>query len=420
MIVSKEDKAKISEKMKFTKETLITSEISYRHLFETAKNGIMVLDAETGKIINANPFLMEMLGYEKDQLIEKVIWNMGLFKDIIPSRDNFLKLQQKEYVRIADLTLQTAHGQQIHVEFIINAFLIDHHKLIRCDIRDITELKRADMEKSERAAELIIANKELAYQNREKAERAAELIIANKELAYQNQEKAKNIIINKKNEEELKLIKERLLEAQKIAHIGNWEFDVNERKLIWSDELFNILGYKPQEYQPDLNIFERYIYSEDRLFYLELRMKMGKGENVEGEYRIVRTDNKLIWIHEKSDCKFDEFRKINKIYGISQDITEMKLKETEIRESEKKYKSLTDNLPVGIVSYDTSGNIKYVNPKTIEIWGSLSLKDILSVNLFEFPELVKYGISHDFRKCIDTGEMFTVEKSYKTKLGKLV
>ena len=75
---------------------LKTSEIRYRRLFETAKDGILILDADTGRITDANPFLRDMLGYSRDELLGRMLWEIGPFKDIAASRGAFRKLQKKE------------------------------------------------------------------------------------------------------------------------------------------------------------------------------------------------------------------------------------------------------------------------------------------------------------------------------------
>ena len=120
-------------------KALAVSETSYRRLFETAKDGILILDAETGMIMDVNPFLIELLGYSKDQFIEKAIWEIGFFKDVVANQDNFLKLQQKEYIRYKDLPLETFDGRMIHVEFVSNVYLVNDVKVIQCNIRDMTE-----------------------------------------------------------------------------------------------------------------------------------------------------------------------------------------------------------------------------------------------------------------------------------------
>jgi PAS domain S-box-containing protein len=143
---------------KRAEEALSVAEIRYRRLFEMAKDGILILDAETGMIVDVNPFLVEMLGFSHEQFLGKKIWEIGFFKDIVKNKINFLELQQKEYIRYEDLPLETADGRRIDVEFISNVYWVDHQKVIQCNIRDITERKQAE---KGAMADLERSNKEL-------------------------------------------------------------------------------------------------------------------------------------------------------------------------------------------------------------------------------------------------------------------
>ena len=125
-------------------ENLLASELQYRRLFESAKDGILILDAETGMIKDVNPFLINLLDYTKEQFIEKTIWDIGFFKDIAANHDKFKELQKKDYVRYENLPLETAKGRKINVEFVSNVYLVNGKRIIQCNIRDITESKRAD------------------------------------------------------------------------------------------------------------------------------------------------------------------------------------------------------------------------------------------------------------------------------------
>jgi PAS domain S-box-containing protein len=143
----------ITERKRAEKE-LLASETRYRRLFESAKDGILILDAGTGMIVDVNPFLIELLGYSKEEFLLKKIWDVGFFKDIIANQANFLELQQKEYIRYEDLPLETSGGQTIHVEFISNVYQVNHHKVIQCNIRDITGRKQAEEELRAKTEEL--------------------------------------------------------------------------------------------------------------------------------------------------------------------------------------------------------------------------------------------------------------------------
>lgn len=129
-----------------TGDALTHSEIRYRRLFESAKDGILILDAKTGKIVDVNPFLIDLLGYTKKEFIKKSIWEIGTFQDIYENKEKFQELQQQEYVRYDDLPLVTSDGHKIHVEFVSNVYLADNIKVIQCNIRDITERANAQIE----------------------------------------------------------------------------------------------------------------------------------------------------------------------------------------------------------------------------------------------------------------------------------
>ncbi len=129
---------------KKTEKALEDSETRYRRLFESAQDGILILDAETGLIVDVNPFLTDMLGYSHETFLGKRLWEIGPFKDIEASRDRFSKLQKDGYVRYEDLPIATSDGRHIQVEFVSNVYRVDHKKVIQCNIRDITERKKAE------------------------------------------------------------------------------------------------------------------------------------------------------------------------------------------------------------------------------------------------------------------------------------
>ena len=130
------------------------SEVRYRRLFQTAKDGILILDADTGKVIDANPFMTTLLGYSHDEFLGKELWEIGLFRDITESRAAYRELQEKGYVRYENLPLETRSGQKVEVEFVSNVYAENCHKVVQCNVRDITERSRLQRLTQEQAAAL--------------------------------------------------------------------------------------------------------------------------------------------------------------------------------------------------------------------------------------------------------------------------
>ena len=128
-----------------------SSTTRYRRLFEAARDGILILNAVTGNIIDVNPFMVELLGYSRDEFLGKELWEIGLFVDREASQAAFRELQEKGYIRYESLPLETKSGARWEVEFISNVYQEGRHQVIQCNIRDITERKRA--EKAERESE---------------------------------------------------------------------------------------------------------------------------------------------------------------------------------------------------------------------------------------------------------------------------
>jgi PAS domain S-box-containing protein len=134
---------------------LRASETRYRRLFETAKDGILILDAASGKIVDANPFIKTLLGYSHDELLGKELWQIGLFGDIAASRVAFQELRETGYIRYEHLPLETRGGPKVAVEFVSNVYRADTSDVIQCNIRDITV--RSGLERQAREQGLAMA-----------------------------------------------------------------------------------------------------------------------------------------------------------------------------------------------------------------------------------------------------------------------
>ena len=116
---------------------------------------------------------------------------------------------------------------------------------------------------------------------------------------------------------------ERLLEAQQLAHIGNWEWDLQKGTLLWSDEVYRIFGVTPGEFAPSGAAFESYIHPEDKESFLRQRQQMLDEKHVALiEHRIILPDGQIRHVQERTQVKLDDTGNVMRVIGTVQDITE--------------------------------------------------------------------------------------------------
>jgi PAS domain S-box-containing protein len=125
-------------------QALIASEAQYRRLFETAQDGILIVDAGTGQIDDVNPFLLDLLGFSREEYLGKKLWQVAAFQDSEASKSAFLELQQRGYIRYDNIPLHAKTGNSVEVEFVSNIYAVGQKKVIQCNIRDITERRQAE------------------------------------------------------------------------------------------------------------------------------------------------------------------------------------------------------------------------------------------------------------------------------------
>jgi PAS domain S-box-containing protein len=256
-------------------EALTISELRYHRLFEAARDGIMIVDADTGMVIDVNPFLTGMLGYSHEAFLGKSIWGLGFFKDIVANKANFVELQQKDYIKYENLPLETSLGKLINVEFVSHVYDVAHKKVIQCNIRDITD--------------------------RKKAEEAL-------------------------RESEVKFRQTFDLSPAGIVMVG-----LDKRFLRCNNAFARFLGCLPEELVG--KAIDEVTFVEDRELGMAEMMAMVKGETKSShvQKRYVRKDGKVVWGEVAISLVRDGEEQPRYFLAIVQDVTERKQNEADIR-----------------------------------------------------------------------------------------
>jgi len=129
-----------------TEQEILASELSYRRLFEAAQDGILILDVDTGRVDDVNPFLSWLLGFSREEMIGKTVGELSPFKDIESNQAMLERLQEQGYVRYENLPLESRDGRKMAVEFVSNVYQVGDKQVIQCNVRDITERKKVEAE----------------------------------------------------------------------------------------------------------------------------------------------------------------------------------------------------------------------------------------------------------------------------------
>jgi PAS domain S-box-containing protein len=307
------------------------SEKRYRRLFESAMDGILILDFESGRVVDANPFIVSLLGYSHQALCGMYIWDIGCFKDVAASQAAFKTLQENEYIRYEDLSLQTRNGQSVDVEFVSNVYLVDHTKVIQCNIRDITERKRAE--------ELL-----------------------------------------RESEEQVLFLGEILEHADQPFAVGY----PDGRLGIFNAAFCELTGYSPEELRT-LDWSKALTPGE----WLEPEAKAlqkldSKGKAVRYEKEYIRKNSTRVPVEILTHAVRDTSDEVEYYYWFVTDISERKRVEHELM----KLSTAVDQSPVSVEITDVAGNIEYVNPKFTQVTG-YTQEEIRGQN----PRILKSGFT---------------------------
>jgi diguanylate cyclase (GGDEF)-like protein/PAS domain S-box-containing protein len=262
-------------------EALTHSEVRYRRLFETAKDGILILDADTAQIADVNPSLCELLGFPRQEFLGKLLWEMGIFSDAAASAAAFHELQERGEIRYQELPLTTRDGRELVVDFVSNMYQVEQTKVIQCDIRDITARKQA-------------------------------------EAALWNSEEQCRTIVSNINE-----------------YVYSVRFEKGAITSVYhSPKCLDITGYAPEDYYRDPFLWFTMIHDEDRDLVSDFLKHILAGRNhAPIRHRIRHKDGSERWL--LNNCSVQRIEQtgasaISRLDGFILDITDLKLAEDNI------------------------------------------------------------------------------------------
>ena len=135
-------------------QALRDSELRYRRLFQSAQDGVLILDAQTGQIIDANACMSALVGQEHGELVGKQLYEIGLFHDIEANKRAFRELQENGHIRYDHLPLKNRRGETVPVEIVSNVYYEDQRPLAKCNVRDISERNRLEQQIARQAEAL--------------------------------------------------------------------------------------------------------------------------------------------------------------------------------------------------------------------------------------------------------------------------
>jgi len=295
---------------------LIDSEEQYRRLFETASDGIVLLEKREGKITHANPAAEKMLGYNTKESIGNKLQDIGISLGMDDFQTIMQNLNKTGILNYDDVPVKTRTGQHIDTDI----YLVDRAKLVQCNIRDITERKRAE------------------------------------EKLRESEEKSRWVLDNM---------------ADVIAVM-----DMNLRFTYVSPSIMRMRGYTVEE--ATAQTLEQVMTPESlrivaRVFEEEMKLE-ASGTADPGRTRILeveqyRKNGSIVYMDNSLSFMRDTAKKPVGIISVSRDITERKQAEEALKESEKKYRLLADNIDDVLFVLDVNLNYTYVSPAVKTLMG---------------------------------------------------
>lgn len=225
----------------------------------------------------------------------------------------------------------------------------------------------------------------------------------------------------KQFEKSLEISKEKLSEAQRIAHVGSWELDILTHALSWSDESFRIFGFQKEVFSPTMEAFFESVHPDDRaMMNAVTQAAWNERKPFDVEHRIICPDGKILIVHEVAETVFDDAGIPIRMIGTVRDITEWRQAEELLRSSEEKYRAIIETTDTGYLIIDLQGNVVDANQEYVRLTGHNTLVEIIGRNVLEWTaEYEKKRNTEAVTKCLKDGQIRNFVIDYIDNAGQI-
>ena len=317
-------------------EKLLKSEKKYHFLFNAINDAVFIIDTETLDILETNQSAVEMYGYSYEEFKSFKITDLSIEPEIT---SEMIALHKKS---VPFRYSKKKDGTYFPIEIKAN-YLTFHGKTLNISlVRDFTD--------------------------------------------HINTEQTLRV-----NEENLEM-------AQEVADIGSWDWNIKNDKLFWSDKTFCQFGLKPGEILPTYQAFTNFIHPDDRELVnqaVEKTLKDITPYSVDA--RMVRKDGTEWIMHAQGKVYKDKNNKPIRFVGTQHNITDRIHAETLLKKSEEKYRSLYNNVPIGLFRSTPQGKLVSVNQELVQMLGYKTASELMKIPTMEIyadPERRKDLFAH--------------------------
>ncbi len=340
----------ITERKKASEE-LRQSEERYKSIFNKSQSVMLIVDPETGKITDANTAACNFYGWPHDELLKMTIWQINT-------------LNKNEVIK----KLNAAVNEE-------NKHFYFKHKLSNGEIRDVEIF----------TSPIVVSGKVFNY-----------------EIIY-------DITDRKKAEEALVRSEKNLNEAQKIAGMGSWEFDLESKAYHWSENLYRVMGFEPYEMEFNEDDILKLVFPEDRHYFGKFLPEILKTKKqIDFEFRIKKANENYIWVRTIVSPVIVN-NTIVGLKGINIDITEQKNADEEITNINHRLKAILEALPDLLFVINSDGRyLDFIAKKDVEL--AIPREQIIGSGITEvFPAAQAKQVIDKIKECLKTKELVILD-----------